>query len=198
MKRRFFGILAALLIALNSGCIYYPKNFYEVDEGKLYRSGQLNGYTLKRKIKELDLQTVVNLRGADNRHYKKEKKVCEELGVDHFTFEFGKALSNPEMINQVLDIYENGEYPIYVHCSAGKNRAAMASALYVLQNEEGFDDVIDQLRNPKFFKKHDHPYRENPKIVDFFREYYGFCERCGEKSFKEWLNEDYTPISIDK
>ena len=59
-------ILLALLLALGqSSCTTLTTNFHVVEEGRFYRSAQLDTNKLEKKIKEYNIKAVINLRAKD-------------------------------------------------------------------------------------------------------------------------------------
>ncbi len=61
------------------------RNFRVVEEGKLYRSGQLSLDALQRTIKEYQIKTVISFRYADRKGDKppdwQEEQFCNDNGI---------------------------------------------------------------------------------------------------------------------
>ncbi len=174
--------LCLFACAPNLGCVYLNGNFRTVEDGVLYRSGQLSPVGLERRLEKHSIRTVVSLRGPDDTEtwYRDEIAVCAEAGAEHVDVPWSmKTLPTPESLLRLIRIYEEGGGPILVHCQGGTHRAGVASAVYVLihggdataareQFHRGFDDApIGQL-------------------IDLYE--------SSEKPFVEWARDDYPRI----
>ena len=72
----------AVVIAAAGGWAGYLRlsgNFHAVDEGTIYRSGQLSGTQFSARIRENGIRTIINLRGnnAGRSWYDDELKTSE-------------------------------------------------------------------------------------------------------------------------
>ncbi|MBI4141652.1 tyrosine-protein phosphatase [Candidatus Woesearchaeota archaeon] len=114
-----------------SGCSLFSDNFHKVDS-QFYRSGQLEAQDLEAKIKKYGIKTVVNLRGdSDKKWYQGEARVCFENNVVLYDVPLSaRRLPTKKEVEQVLDVFEKGPYPMLIHCIAGADRSGLASALY--------------------------------------------------------------------
>ncbi|HVG18058.1 MAG TPA: protein tyrosine phosphatase family protein [Blastocatellia bacterium] len=109
-------------------------NFHRVSD-KLYRGGQpvIGGV---KKLSELGIKTVVNLRGEDE-NTRAEQKEVEAAGLRYFSIAL-PGLSRPtdeqiERVMEVLDAPENG--PVFVHCKRGSDRTGTVVAIYRIKHE---------------------------------------------------------------
>lgn len=108
-------------------------NFYEVDQGKLFRSAQLNGRELEEAIKTNGIKTVINLRGhnPDQAWYKDEVAATERTGAQLINISMSSdTLPSRDNLNKLLESYKNAPRPILVHCQAGADRTGEAVAIY--------------------------------------------------------------------
>lgn len=104
---RHTGVALGVAVTLTLGWAGYLRlsgNFHSVEDGVLYRSGQLSGMQLHDRITANGIRTVINFRGnnAGRPWYDAEMNVSAATGVRHIDF------------------------PI----SAGADRSGLASALY--------------------------------------------------------------------
>lgn len=107
-------------------------NFHEIDPGLYYRSAQLSAKSLKKYISKYGIRSVINLRGASEKDwYLEEKNAVEEQGASLYDISMSaRRLPHREDLLKLLDLFENLEYPILVHCQGGADRTGEASAIY--------------------------------------------------------------------
>jgi protein tyrosine/serine phosphatase len=167
-----------------SSCTLYS-NFHTVDAGKLYRSGQMNKFSFVSNVKKYHIKSVVNLRHSDKYMVKLEKKWCKDLQLDHYNIPMSRGI-NKDRILEVLELLKKAEKPILVHCQAGKDRTGLISAIYVIDFKKQPDKALDQLTLKYLYIRT--PGRSYPKIIN---QYFSETSNGAEKSFEEWLKEDY-------
>jgi tyrosine-protein phosphatase SIW14 len=145
MARRWqivLGLTAATLVAAtplvySSHRTSFSRNFRVVEEGVLYRSGQLSPAGLDRVIRERGIKTVVSLR-APGRSDSWEEGFCAGRGVTHVRIEpqIWRAdekgdVPADDVVRTFLDVMEDREnYPVLVHCFAGIHRTGTMCAIY--------------------------------------------------------------------
>jgi protein tyrosine/serine phosphatase len=107
-------------------------NFHEIDPGKYYRSAQLSAKSMQKYIDRHGIKTVINLRGAkDADWYREQVKVIESNGISQFDIGMSaRRLPHRDDLLALLELFENVERPILVHCQGGADRTGEASALY--------------------------------------------------------------------
>lgn len=113
------------------------RNFHVVEDGVLYRSGQLPLEGLKRVIHDYGIQTVVCLRDGDKLDDKLERKYCNREGINHVRILQRKWSPTKGQVpaeiglaefRQVMDDPTN--YPVLIHCFAGIHRTGAYCAVY--------------------------------------------------------------------
>jgi protein tyrosine/serine phosphatase len=130
-------ILTASLIL--QGCAAVNGNFKTVDPGHLYRSGQLTGDLLERRIQMHDIKSVISMRATapDEFWYQNEIRVCQENDIQHIDMDWSKEkIPTPESLNTLLTALNEFPKPILIHCQGGVHRSAIASAIYQLNKGE--------------------------------------------------------------
>jgi protein tyrosine/serine phosphatase len=123
------------------------RNFREVREGVLYRSGQMPLDGLKRVILDHGIKTVVSLRDS-RRHPDQpppdspEETWCREHSVNYFRLPpvawssaDGTVPAEPSL-RQFVEVMRNrANYPVLVHCMAGIHRTGAFCAVYRMEIE---------------------------------------------------------------
>jgi protein tyrosine/serine phosphatase len=160
-------------------------NFREVDPGKLYRSGQLNGEQLADAIDQLGIKTVINLRGrATEPWYREEKEVAREKGVRHVDVRFSaRRIPTRDQLIVLLDAFRDEERPILMHCNFGADRVGEAAAIYQMEYMgKSRQEALDMLTLRYLHLEWRRPAKR------YFIEIYG-----GE----QWAREVYDPCDFE-
>jgi protein tyrosine phosphatase (PTP) superfamily phosphohydrolase (DUF442 family) len=182
LRPHFYNTVIALTCLGLTGCVVLHGNFRTVQDGAVYRSGQLSPAGLERRLEKHSIRTVVSLRGPDEDSlwYPAEKQVCEEAGAAHIDLPWTmKKLPPPESLARLIEIYEHGEAPVLVHCQGGNHRAAVAAAIYVLLDGGTPHEAREQFGT--FFN--------DAPIGALIGLYEG-----SDKPFAQWAKEDYPSI----
>jgi protein tyrosine phosphatase (PTP) superfamily phosphohydrolase (DUF442 family) len=103
-----------------------------VEQGTLYRSGQLSAAQLDRAIGTYGLKTVVNLRGPDpdRRWYRDQQDVCQKHGVKQVDIALGTQNPSPQEVETLLATYREAPRPILIHSWSSQGSVGLASAMY--------------------------------------------------------------------
>jgi len=130
--------LLALLVstsAAQSAATYKElPNFHQVSE-KLYRGGQPLGGGMK-KLSELGIKSVINLRGEDDLS-RQEQKDAEAAGLKYFGVSMpGLSAPSDEQVARVLALMdEPANQPVFLHCKRGSDRTGTMVAVYRISRE---------------------------------------------------------------
>ncbi len=182
MKQITIPILFLVLAYAAQGCTYLNANFRAVDDGRLYRSGQMHADALERRIEDHDIQTVISLRSAspDEAWYHDELAVCDALGVAHYSLGWSKnRLPTPESLQEFIRLLEESNGAVLAHCQGGVHRTSIAAAVYVLLRGGGIADARAQLA-PGF---------DNAPIGRLLELYAG-----SEEPFADWAADTYPQL----
>lgn len=121
-------------------------NFHKVTD-KLYRGAQpLNGAA--KKLAELGVKTVVNLRGEDERAREEEQEV-EAAGLSYISVPMpGLSAPSDETVTRVMAIIGNPEkQPVFIHCKRGSDRTGTIAAIYRISHDGWTGDrAIDEAK----------------------------------------------------
>jgi tyrosine-protein phosphatase SIW14 len=153
MSSRWQFVLAAAVLALvvAAPLVYsshrntHLRNLRVVEEGVLYRSGQLSPDGLERVIHDCQIKTVVTLRAARQTGQKSpdewEEGLCASKGVKHVRIvprvwgadETGEIPAE-QGVREFLKVMEDkANHPVLVHCMAGIHRTGTMCAIYRME-----------------------------------------------------------------
>jgi protein tyrosine phosphatase (PTP) superfamily phosphohydrolase (DUF442 family) len=156
-------LLAASLAVVVATCIWVwdsflevriiPKRFGVVEQGRIYRSGQLSATLVKKVLAKHNIRVIVDL-GAHkpkNPDQQAEKQAASELDIDILRFplrgngtgdvnEYARAIT-------AIDSAEKNNKPVLVHCHAGTQRTGGVIAAYrLLKQKKDPTSVINELK----------------------------------------------------
>ncbi len=147
MKRRTKIITALTVVILLAGGAYWYfiqialPHFGTVREGTLYRSGQPRGLGLAW-IKHSGIRTLINLRKPYSDGTPEEKAFAAESGLQFYNFSIGSSREDIEQtVGRFLAIVDDKfNWPILVHCSRGKERSGVLSAVFRIEYDRWPND----------------------------------------------------------
>jgi protein tyrosine/serine phosphatase len=172
-RRRVFLFLAALAIA---GLVadrqdafravrdrFIPKRWGVVEEGKIYRSGQLSRHLVKEVLERHHIQRIVDLTfdNPNDANHTAEVAAAAELSIEHKLYPLesdgtGDVHIYSQAVAAVVDAERRGK-PVLVHCYAGSQRTGGVVALYrLLVQHRPAEEVLNELRQYKY-DPHDSP-----------------------------------------
>jgi len=144
-------LLAVALVWLWSSCAcrwVFPKRWGVVEEGAVYRSGQLSAMLVKRTLTRHHIQVIVDLtdHDADRLDHAVELRAARELGILDFNFPLsgdgtGDIRHYAEAIAAIVKAKNAGK-PVLVHCVAGAMRTGGVIAAYRLLVERADPEAV--------------------------------------------------------
>lgn len=147
-RNRSIWIISAILVMaiwflkyeVIEDCI--PKRFGVVEQGNIYRSGQLDDALVKRILTKYKIGVIVSLSGdsLSDVDKKAERQVAKELGIKRLIFPLagdgtGEIENYAKAISAICQAKKECK-PILVHCSAGAQRTSGVIAAYRLLIEK--------------------------------------------------------------
>jgi protein tyrosine/serine phosphatase len=161
-------------------------NFHKVDEG-VYRSAQILPWRLKKIIKKYKIKTIINLRGKNNYLYKREKEICEDMGVEYIELPIAsRTLPKIEEMEKLKEIlFDKSKRPILFHCKAGADRSGFVATFYrIIKGESPKEAIKKELRLRYGYIS----LSKAGRIKEFFSKY------TGKKDFLEWAKDNRDKI----
>lgn len=164
------------------------KNFRPVGEG-MWRGNQPSPARMKA-LKEMGFKTILNLRGTQpGRHYYDlEHHTGKELGIRVVDLPWGsREAPYVERIEQLIEVFKTIEYPAFMHCKSGADRAGIVAVLYRLLHEGvPFEEAVEQLSF-----KYGHMRQGKTGMLDHFFDLYRERNAREPIDFLEWVRTEY-------
>ncbi len=185
-------LILALVAAAVVGVMLYinvvrpnlvPKNFGVVEQGRVYRSGQLTPSAMRGVVEREHIKTVIDLgsywdgaRLVDEAGNRRNQRVAEALGVTRYEMPLvGDGTGNANWyIHAVRVMSDPARQPVLVHCGAGSERTSVASILYE-QLKNGTPDNAEAVERARAFR---HNPKKNPHVREVLDQWGAQILRC--------------------
>jgi hypothetical protein len=115
-------------------------NFGEVQPRRVYRSGQMPASSLAQVLRDHQIKTVLNLRGANPSRpwYQTELSTTLAARATHIDIAMSSCLwMSRTQLRAVVDTLDSAEYPLLIHCEWGSERTGLVSAFAELLRPGG-------------------------------------------------------------
>jgi protein tyrosine/serine phosphatase len=198
LKRKAFDrkratTVAVVLLVLGGGLglAYYADHhlpvwhFRTVDEGRFYRTSQLDGEQFEEIFRDYGIKTVINLRHERERApnewghwYSEEARAAQANGVRLLDIPLESGTPpNEAQVKEILSVLDDeANLPVLVHCFHGSIRSAALEGLW--RREYMGEDGHRAMRRVESWGT-DLEYKY-PEIARFIREYVPRRDRKGE------------------
>jgi protein tyrosine/serine phosphatase len=174
------AMLAGGLLALNHRQVtalrdrFVPKRWGVVEEGKIYRSGQLSRHLVKQMLQANRIQVVVDLTWDDPNepNHVAEVAATAELGIERrlcplLSDGTGDVHIYARAVSEVAAAAREGK-TVLVHCAAGAQRTGGVVALYRL---------LVQGKSPEFalaeMRKYKYDPERSPRLLEYVNAHIG-------------------------
>jgi protein tyrosine/serine phosphatase len=167
-------VAAATVLAVNHEQItalrdrFIPKRWGVVEEGSVFRSGQLSRYLVKQMFETHHIQSVVDLTydSQEDLNHAAELTTIEKLGIERTLCPLlSDGTGDVHIYAQAVSALAKAarqRKPVLVHCAAGTQRTGGVVALYrLLVQRKSPAFVIEELRKYKY-----DPAR-SPKLLNY-------------------------------
>jgi protein tyrosine/serine phosphatase len=129
-----FALAASAAFAQTEGSYSELPNFRKVDD-HLFRGGQPGNGGIK-KLRELGIKTIINLRGEDDLA-RAEQAEATAAGLSYYSVAM-PGLSRPSsaQIERTLALIDSEQnWPVFVHCKRGSDRTGTVIAVYRISHQ---------------------------------------------------------------
>ncbi len=171
-------------------------NFHRLADDA-YRSSQPTMDQIERYSRKYGIRTIINLKGPNlnSAHYAFEVEKCRELGIKLVDISIAsRRIPEPEKIHLAKQVFETVEYPIWIHCKAGADRAGIYATLFQYFRLGVPIEDTDQLR----FWPYGHFRYSNAGKFDFFLDKYREYKAAHpDTAFLDWVDHvaDYPSLN---
>jgi len=150
----------------------FPKRWAVVEEGKIYRSGQISEPLIYGMLKDHKIARVIDFTcgaPADGKAQKAEREAIEKLNIDSVYISLrgngtGSLSNYTKAIAEVHKSYEEGS-PVLVHCAAGSKRTSGVLLYYlVLVRGQDPEKTVEEMRRFDFGPT------ESPELIAFLND----------------------------
>ncbi len=192
-------ILVGLGVAAEAARVFAGSNRHTVIPGRVYRSAQPSADDLREQIETVGIRTVLNLRGSSLAPpadwYADELTVTHAMGVSQEDFTLSAYLPPPPAeIRRLVEVLDQTEYPVLVHCKQGADRTGLVSAIALLLYT---DASVNEARRQLWPWTGHIPLGKTAAMGRVLTQYENWLAGRGENHspdrFRNWLLSVYTP-----
>jgi protein tyrosine/serine phosphatase len=145
---------------------FEPVNFGVVEQGRIYRSGQISKQIVGKTLRDNHIGLIINLNGYGTDDALAEQATANKLGVEQVWLPLGgDGLGNPDVypkaLAEILRANKKGK-AVLVHCQSGAQRTGGVIATYrILVEGEAPDKAFAEMQ------EYGHDPKHNPLLVPF-------------------------------
>lgn len=149
---------------------FFPKRFGIVEDGRIYRSGELSTWLVERTLSKYKIKVIICLEGIGNDPEDiKENAVAAKFGIEKKFFSLkgdgtGDANHYAEAVAEICKARQEDK-PVLIRCSAGTQRTGGVVAVYRLLIEK--KDTASAIAE---LKKYGWNEKDNPHLLPYLNE----------------------------
>jgi len=154
---------------------------------------------LARTLREREIKTVLNLRGANGHEkwYRAERDATLAAGATQVDVSLSSCvwMSRAQLLT-LIDLLDSIEYPVIIHCEWGAERTGVVSAFVELLRE---GSTIDDARNQFALKFMYLPVGDGKIMGEMIDQYDNWLRKRElehrPELFRRWAASGYQPVS---
>jgi len=189
--------IALTLLLIETLRVTAFSNFHSVLGDRVFRSAQLSEQQVIDRAEKHGIRTIINLRGTctDFEWYKSECRGTHACNIsqEDITLSSGR-LPPPQEIHRLVEVLDNTEYPILLHCRRGADRTGLAATLVHLLYS---DATVSEARRQHGIRYGHMPVSITANIDRFFDLYEEWLDRLNidhsRDVFRQWVMKEYCP-----
>jgi hypothetical protein len=193
------GAVAALVLALaaQAGTVYFGRNWHEVIPGRVYRCAQLTPDQLRDAVNRHGIRAVLNLRGccAGFDWYLGESRTTHDLDISQEDITLSALrLPAPAEVRRLVEVLEQTEYPIVLHCRQGVDRTGLVSAVVLLLTTDTPLPVARRQLSLRYGHVPIGPTASMGEFLDLYEDWLrGQGRPHSREAFRTWACGEYCP-----
>ena len=168
-------------------------NRYPLPGTDVWRSAQPAPHQIAHMARK-GIRTIVNLRGERMcGSYWLEAAACKRHGIVFENYQVrSRAAPSHEELRGARDLFQRIEYPMWMHCKSGADRAGLMSVLFLhVHNGTPIEEAMAQLS-----LRFGHIRQADTGIIDHFFEDYIAYNRANPIAFFDWVETVYDPDAV--
>ena len=147
------GLAIAIGLAIWAwfGIIRYniiPKRFGVVEQGRIYRSGQISAPLIKKILTKYNIRVIIDLTSHDPNNHDKQAEKQAAAGLNIKVLKFPMSGNGTGDVNDYVSAVaaianaEKQNLPVLVHCAAGAARTGGVIATYRLLVQKADPNIV--------------------------------------------------------
>lgn len=172
-------------------------NFHRISD-EAFRSSQPTMWQIRRMVKKYGIKTIINLKGANpgSAYWAFEREQCEKLGIRLVDVQiYSRGFPEATRLRHAKEVFEQADYPIWIHCKAGADRAGIYSTLYQYFRQHIPIEHTDQLQLWPF----GHIRHSGAGKIDFyFDAYLAYRKDHPDVDLLEWAENTFDREKLER
>ncbi len=199
-RSRWYASLLALTLAFPLGWIAWTQatsNFAVVEQGRIYRAGQMPARVLRRTLHEHGIRTVLNLRGPNLKEswYRDELEATLAAGATQIDVALSSCVWMSRIqLRTLVKVLDTCDYPVLMHCAWGSERTGLTAAVVeLLRPGTTLEGARRQLSLRFLYVR----LGDGKIMAEFLDRYEGWLRRKrlehNPAVFRRWVADGYAP-----